>query len=510
MNHNQEPDSLEVDVRLNALLDAIPDGVVVVDADGIIERSNNQLEAIFLCKKDELVGSPIDTLIPARFRPAHTLHRASFVRTPRVRYMGEGLELFGLRRDGTEFPIGVALSPIRTDQGLKVVASIRDISAQRANEARIQELNIRLAALFNDAPDGVIVADAGGRVARVNAQTEALFGYDRAELLGRPIEVLLPARLRKLHVAHRVRFGNEPKRRPMGAGTRLFGLRKDGTEFPISVSLSPTTTEDGEQVIASVRDISEQVESERRISDLNQTLTKENRKLAIMNEELEAFSASVSHDLRSPLRAIDGFSKAILEDHTDVLDDQAKAYFGRIRAAAQRMGFLIDDLLKLSRITRTEFWETDVDLTEIAQGVSDEIGRAEPDRTFEFLIQNDMMVRGDPRLLRIALENLMLNAVKFTKRAPVAKIVVGEERSNGKNTYFVRDNGVGFDMKYLDELFRPFKRLHDSREFIGTGVGLATVKRVIQKHGGSIWAEARPNEGACFLFTLRDEQSQEA
>jgi signal transduction histidine kinase len=220
------------------------------------------------------------------------------------------------------------------------------------------------------------------------------------------------------------------------------------------------------------------------------------------NTELEAFSYSVSHDLRAPLRSIDGFSHAVLEDYGDRLDDAGRDYVGRIRNAARAMAQLIDGFLSLSRQTRGEPARVPVNLSALAATVADDLRKAEPARTATFTIAENMAADGDPLMLRAAVENLLSNAWKFTAQRPEARIEFGVARKDGKDVYFVRDNGAGFDMTYAKKLFAPFQRLHSADEFPGIGIGLATVQRIIHRQGGSIWAEGEPGKGATFYFTL--------
>ena len=231
--------------------------------------------------------------------------------------------------------------------------------------------------------------------------------------------------------------------------------------------------------------------------------------LASMVKELEAFSYSVSHDLRAPLRSLDGFSQALLEDYDHVLDDEGRKYLHRIRANSQQMGALIDALLQLSRITRKEIADEEVNLSELANGIVRELRSREPERQVSVNIAPSLAVRGDSSLLRIALSNLISNAWKFSKKRPDAQIDVGKLEENGTTTFFVRDNGAGFDMKYAQKLFVAFQRLHHGYEFEGSGIGLATVQRIIRKHGGRIWAEGQPGQGAAFYFTIDERNSNE-
>jgi light-regulated signal transduction histidine kinase (bacteriophytochrome) len=229
-----------------------------------------------------------------------------------------------------------------------------------------------------------------------------------------------------------------------------------------------------------------------------------NQELAALNEELKAFSYSVSHDLRGPLRAMDGFSLALLEDYGEKLDADGKDALKRIRAASQRMGKLIDDMLRLSQVTRAELNVTQVDLSRIAREIADGIDREQSGRPVEWAIEAGLSLRADPSLMRIAMQNLLYNAWKFTGRTDRPVIRVGVLERDATKVYFVADNGVGFDMAYADNLFGPFQRLHHAGDFPGTGIGLAIVRRIIRRHDGIIWAEAKEGDGATFFFSVKE------
>jgi PAS domain S-box-containing protein len=372
----------------------------------------------------------------------------------------------------------------------------------RPPEPFLAESDVRFRGLVESAPDAIVIADGNGRMVLVNAQTEALFGYPREEMLGQPLELLLPERFRAPHVGLRRDYTANPHTRPMGVGLDLAGRRKDGGEFPVSISLSPFRIGPELYVFSDIRDISEQRETQKRIQELNDTLAHHNAELKAINQELEAFSYSVSHDLRAPLRAIDGFSQILLKENAGQLDEKGLDRLNRVRKAAQHMGNLIDDLLKLARVTRSELQFQPVNLSELATEVLEALRKQEPERAVTVNIVPNLYTRGDPKLLRIALDNLLGNAWKFTGKRDDARIELGVDAGVDGPVYFMRDNGAGFDMAYADKLFGAFQRLHDTGEFPGTGIGLATVQRIVHKHGGRVWAESAVDRGATFHFTL--------
>jgi PAS domain S-box-containing protein len=489
--------------RFRSLLANVRDyAIVMLDAGGRVVSWNEGARRITGWEEDEIVGQPIARFYPAEevdaARPSDALDAA----TRAGRFESQG---WRVRKDGSRYwaesIITVAEDETGRPRGFWSIS--RDITERSRAEEAMRASETKFRRLLETAPDGIVIVDEHGRIVLANAQAQRLFGYAEQEFLGQPVEMLLPARLRDTHERHRAQYAAEPRTRPMGAGLSLWGLRKDASTFPVEISLSPIQTDEGLLVISAIRDITERRVAEERIRGLNQDLEHRIAELAALNKELEAFSYSVSHDLRAPLRSIDGFSQALLEDYADRLDEEGRDYLRRVRAATQRMGDLIDDLLTLSRVTRREMRRESVDLSGLARTIVEQLQKLDGDRDVIFTIEDGLRAHGDPHLLRVALENLIGNAWKFTSKQPDARIEFRAIRDDdGRLKYFVRDNGVGFDMAYSGKLFGAFQRLHRASEFPGTGIGLATVQRIITRHAGHVWAEAEVGKGATFFFTL--------
>jgi PAS domain S-box-containing protein len=363
------------------------------------------------------------------------------------------------------------------------VALSRSAQRQRMQAEILAKAEQRFRSLLNAAPDAMLITKENGEIVLANSRTDGLFGYRRSQLLGHDIRKLIPDWTPAIETGPRA----------------WTAVRSDGTSFPSEVNSSPLATEEGLLVTSAVRDMSERMRYEQRIEERN-------RQLAALNQELEAFSYSVSHDLRAPLRSIDGFSRILLRDYLGKqLDETAAGHLERVRTAAEKMGQLIEDLLELSRVSRTALSLEIVDLSRLAQIAVEDLRSREQERRVEVAIEPGMLARGDARLLSVALSNFLGNAWKFTRNAVNAHIDFKRENIDGTDVFSIRDNGVGFNPELADKLFAPFQRLHRVSEFEGTGVGLAIVHRVIQRHNGRVWANSGVGEGAAFHFTLNED-----
>jgi len=615
-----------LEARFRATVESAPTAMVMIDQTGTIVLVNTELERLFSYTHDALLRRKIEVLIPERFRTGHPALRTQYFATPESRRMGQGRDLFGMRQDGSEFPIEIGLNPVTTDEGSFVLAAIVDISERKRLEARFR-------ATVESAPNAMVMIDESGRIVLVNAELERLFNYGRNELLNQKVEALIPERFRSGHSGLRSVYFSAPEARRMGQGRDLFGLRKDGSEFPVEIGLNPVKTDEGAFVLAAIVDISERNrqtvalrESEERFrlliesvrdyaifmldkegrvvtwntgaerikgyqaaeiigkhiscfyteedvrndaprselaaarsegryeaeglrvrkdgsrflaqviitalldatgdlrgftkvtrditesrrakqeilrlnADLEDRVRERTAQLEAANKELEAFSFSVSHDLRAPLRHIDGFAHMLKEDAAE-LDDQTRRHVDLIAESARRMGMLIDDLLEFSRLGRNSLVRIRADMNVLVESALNEACGDQRNQA-QVTIGPLPAACVDPNLMRQVWVNLLSNAFKYSAtRGSEARVEVSAETQGAVNRYCIRDNGVGFDMRYAGKLFGVFQRLHSQQEFEGTGVGLAIVQRIVHRHGGRVWADSEPGKGATFTIEL--------
>jgi len=409
------------------------------------------------------------------------------------------------RQDDEAFPDGrvALLTRVPLGEDRLLVLGL-DISERSRQEKGVLESRTLFQGILDIANDGVVSIDENQAIILYNQGAERIFGYSAAEILGRPLDTLIPARFHAVHRGHLKAFSrSETVARQMGDRGTIYGRRRDGSDFPCEASISHLSLGGRQIFTAILRDITAVRAAEAAIQQLNADLSNRAIQLENANRELEAFSYSVSHDLRAPLRGIDGFSQVLLEDYGDKLDAEAQDYLRRVRAASQQMAQLIDDILDLSRLTRGEIRRQSVDLSAEARQVAADLAATEPGRQVIFVVADGAFAHADPHLTKVVLTNLLGNAWKYTSRHPAARIEFGvADEPTGRRVFFVKDDGAGFDMAYVDKLFGAFQRLHGVKDFAGSGVGLATVQRIVHKHGGEVWAHAAVERGATFFFTL--------
>lgn len=414
------------------------------------------------------------------------------------------------RRDGSVYPCETRLQLSASESPPVFLAIVQDLTERHRAAESLRQSERRFHATFEQAAVGIAHVALNGRYLEVNRRL--------CEILGYPGEAIVKLRHAELTHIEDVEADSEQIAALMRGEIQTFASEKryrraagDYVWVRVTVSLAFGERGEPDYFIFVVEDISERKHFERQVSQLNEQLLQRvlerTGELSAVNGELEAFSYSVSHDLRAPLRSIDGFSQALEEDYGDKLDEVGKTLLGRVRGASQRMAQLIDDLLNLSRITRTKMQPREVDLSELIHQEINILRERGLSAAVDFIVEPGVHVRGDPELLRHAICNLYGNAVKFTSKTAQPRIEFGSCETENGRACFVRDNGAGFDMAYAGRLFGAFQRLHSAAEFEGTGIGLVTVQRIIHRHGGRIWAEGEIDKGATFYFKLPDQSA---
>ena len=503
----------------HALLDSAGPAIFSTTVDGVISGFSRGAEQLLGYAASELVGEQTPVLwhdgaeMAARAEEltcelGRNIDPGFDVLIAKAQGRGETREWTYVRKDGARVPVLVSVSALRNDQGaLSGFLGVAQDLTERTRLDTRRAGDVKALADFKAALDEhaiVAITDARGKITYVNDKFCAISQYAREELLGQDHRIINSGHHSKEFIRElweTIRSGRVWK-------GELKNRAKDGTFYWVDTSIVPFLDEHGKpvQYIAIRADITERKSVEEQIVQLNAELRVHAAQLEAANKELESFAYSVAHDLRAPVRGMDGFSQALLEDYAGQLDATGQDYLHRIRAASQRMGQLIDDLLNLARVTRTEMTLDRVDLTALARRVIAELQPQQAGRAVEWKVGDPLVARGDPRLLQLVLENLLGNALKFTGKCERARIEFGQQAHGPEQPFVVRDNGAGFDMAFANRLFGAFQRLHTPLEFPGTGIGLATVQRIIHRHGGRVWAEAQPGKGATFHFTLPPPQ----
>lgn len=484
---------------LHWLLEASVDASLIADSDGRIVFSNTSAESLFGYGRDEIRSLRVEDLIPERFRQLHRGQRAEYETVPHSRPMGGGPDLKGLRKDGTEFPVDISLSPLQTAQGLFVMATIHDITKRKDAEAalvrqaaELQESEARMGAVVDTAVDGIIVIDERGLIDRFNRAAERMFGYAADEIVGENVSVLMPSPDREQHDGYLHRYVETGEKKIIGIGREVVGMRRDGSTFPLDLAVSEMNIGGRRMFTGIVRDITER----RRADERQARLIHE---LEVANEELKNFAYVVSHDLKAPLRAIGSLADWLSTDYADKFDEEGKEHMRLLISRVHRMDGLIDGILQYSRVGRVREATVPVNLNELINEVIDLLA---PPASITILVPAGLpTITAEQTRLQQVFQNLLGNAIKYMDK-PEGRIEVACAARPGEWEFAVSDNGPGIEERHFERIFQLFQTLAPRDRVESTGVGLALVKKIVEMYGGRIWIQSKPGHGSTFFFTL--------
>jgi PAS domain S-box-containing protein len=491
----------QMEGRYRGLLEAAPDAMVVVDQGGDIVLLNVQAEKQFGYRRDELLGQKVKNIIPKGFAERLVSDGLRSAEDALAQQIGTGIELSGRRKDGSEFPLELMLSPLESAEGILVTAAIRDISVRKAAEQHVAQMEGQYRGLLEAAPDAMVVVDHAGDIVLLNVQAEKQFGYRRDELLGQKVKNIIPTGFAERLVSDGLRSAEDALAQQIGTGIELSGRRKDGSEFPLELMLSPLESAEGILVTAAIRNISVRKVAE---ADLLQNVQDLNRS----NQELEQFANIASHDLQEPLRMVASYTQLLSRRYKGKLDADADEFIAYAVDGARRMQRLIQDLLAYSRVGSKAGNLRDISSEDALRqalqnlrGVIQESGA---------LVTHDPLpsVMADEIQLIQLFQNLVGNAIKY-QNPGIPQVQIAATRNGRKKwTFSVKDNGLGIEPQYFERIFGMFQRLHKREEFAGTGIGLAICKKIVERHGGRISVESKLGLGSTFKFALAEGESK--
>jgi PAS domain S-box-containing protein len=495
----------QMESKYRGLLEAAPDAMVVVNQRGQIELLNLRAEHQFGYRRDELLWQPVKNIIPEGFAERLIADGTRTAAEALAQQIGTGIELIARRKDGSEFPIELMLSPLESAEGILVTAAIRDISLRKAAEAQLAQAESRYRGLLEAAPDAMLLVNPAGEVVLINVQAKKQFGYGRGELLGEPVTKIIPEGLGEQRLAEALRSTEHELSQPMVAGIELIGRHKDGSEFPIEVMLSPLESPEGLLLTMAIRDITTRNNAEahllRTVKDLNRS-----------NEELAQFAYIASHDLQEPLRMVASYTQLLSKRYKGKLDSDADEFIGFAVDGAERMQRLIQDLLAYSRIGTKGRPLVDVASEKVLSLALRNLRNAIDESGAVVTHEPLPSILADEGQLVQLFQNLVGNAIKY-QGPGVPRIHVSSSRGadiSGEASWIfsVKDNGIGIEAKYFERIFGMFQRLHKREDFAGTGIGLSICKKIVERHGGSISVESEPGRGSTFRFALTGSTGQ--
>jgi PAS domain S-box-containing protein len=491
----------QMEGKYAGLLEAAPDAMVVVNQGGEIVLLNLQAEKQFGYRRDELLGQKVTSIIPQGFAERLVADDLRSAEDALAQEIGTGIDLNALRKDGSEFPIEIMLSPLESAEGMLVTAAIRDITVRRNAERHLAQMEGRYRGLLEAAPDAMVVVNQGGEIVLLNLQAEKQFGYRRNELLGQKVTSIIPEGFAERLIADGLRSDEDALAQQIGTGIELSGRRKDRTEFPIELMLSPLSGAEGTLVTAAIRDISVRNAAE---ADLLHKV----EELKRSNEELGQFAYIASHDLQEPLRMVASYTQLLSRRYSGKLDSDADEFIAFAVDGATRMQRLIQDLLAYSRVgTKGKDLLSTSSEDALCLALSNLRGAIEESGA---LVTHDPLpeVLADEMQLVQLFQNLVGNAIKY-QNPGIPKIHVAALSGGKQYSFSVQDNGLGIDPQYFERIFGMFQRLHKREEFAGTGIGLAICKKIVERHGGQISVESQPGIGSTFRFALTGSERME-
>ncbi len=488
-------ESKESEARYRGLLEAAPDAMVVVNQGGEIVLLNVQAEKQFGYRRDELVGQKVTNIIPEGFAERLIADGTRTAAEALAQQIGTGIELIARRKNGSEFPIEIMLSPLESAEGTLVTAAIRDISVRRAAEKHLAQMEGRYRGLLEAAPDAMVVVNQGGEIVLLNVQAEKQFGYSRDELVGQKVKNIIPEGFAERLVSDALRSVEDALAQQIGTGIELTGRRKDKSEFPIELMLSPLESAEGILVTAAIRDITTRKKAEANLLNKVEELNRS-------NEELGQFAYIASHDLQEPLRMVASYTQLLSRRYKGKLDSDADEFIAFAVDGAGRMQRLIQDLLAYSRVGTKGQELLATSSEEALQQALINLRGAIAERGA--LVTHDPLpnVLADEMQLVQLFQNLVGNAIKYQNSGIPKVHITAAQNGRQKWTFSVRDNGLGIDPQYFEKIFGMFQRLHKREEFAGTGIGLAICKKIVERHGGNISVESEPGHGSTFRFAL--------
>jgi len=498
---NAERHLAQMEGRYRGLLEAAPDAMVVVNPAGEIVLLNVQAEKQFGYRRDELVGQQVKNVIPEGFAERLIADGTRSAAEALAQQIGTGIELSGRRKDGSEFPIEIMLSPLESAEGTLITAAIRDISVRKTAERHLAQMEGRYRGLLEAAPDAMVVVNPAGEIVLLNVQAEKQFGYRRDELVGQRVKNIIPEGFAERLIADALRSAEDALAQQIGTGIELSGRRKDGSEFPIEIMLSPLASVEGTLVTAAVRDITTRKKAEASLLEKVEELNRS-------NEELGQFAYIASHDLQEPLRMVASYTQLLSRRYKGKLDSDADEFIAFAVDGASRMQRLIQDLLAYSRVGTKGKELLDTSGEEALQHALVNLRGAIEASGAQ--VTHDALpdVLADEMQLIQLFQNLVGNAIKY-QRAETPRVHISAVRKDGKEWIFsVKDNSLGIDSQYFEKIFGMFQRLHKREEFAGTGIGLAICKKIAERHGGTITVESQVGQGSTFRFALAGSQDK--